>query len=304
MCDVTYMANTNFQAAIAGFISSTATSVFFPLETIKVHLMVADGRSQNHSPQFKGSMQVLKALYKKGGVARLYRGWYLTTANSFAWSIYFYLYQWGKTTVPNALGPNHHELTKFLTAFQASICTTLIVNPPMVMKTRIMLLKYPQRWYQDMYDSAQKIWKLEGIRGFYSGLGPALCLSLNGTLHLYFYETLKEHFNSEGDNQKTTLIGAVSKLLSSALLHPVQTIKFRLQQEQHSSYILTPSKQIRTLSLPDKPLFGGVWDCIRSTWRHEGIPGFYKGLVINQIRLFPSNGLFFLVYENVMKGFR
>ncbi len=298
------MANTNFQAAFAGFLSSTATSVFFPLETIKVHLMVSDGRSANYAQHFSGSLHVLKELYKKGGVGRLYRGWYLTSANSFSWAIYFYLYQWGKAAIPGLLGPNHHEIEKFLIAFQASIVTTLAVNPAMVMKTRIMLLKYPQRWYQDMHDSALKIWKLEGLKGFYSGLGPALVLSLNGTLHMYFYETLKEKYNSEGTNQRTTLIGAVSKLLSSALMHPMQTIKYRMQQEQHSAYILTHSSQLQAYRPNEEKLFASVWQCAVSTWKHEGVKGFYKGLVVNQMRLFPANGLFFLVYENVLKALR
>ena len=298
------MANTNFQAAFAGFVSSTATSLFFPLETIKVHLMVSDGRSANHTPHYSGPFHVLKELYKEGGVGRLYRGWYLTSANSFSWAVYFYLYHWGKATLPGLLGPDHHEIEKFLVAFQASVLTTVAVNPAMVMKTRIMLLKYPQRWYQDLHDSALKIWKLEGVKGFYTSLSPAMVLSLNGTLHLYFYETLKEGFNPEGTNQKTTLIGAVSKLLSSALMHPVQTIKYRMQQEQHSAYILTPSKQLQAHRPSEKPLFGSVWDCAVTTWRHEGVKGFYRGLAVNQMRLFPANGLFFLIYENVLKACR
>ena len=172
----------------------------------------------------------------------------------------------------------------------------------MVLKTRVMLLKYRQAWHQDVVDTLRKLWRLEGPKGFFNGIVPALFLSLNGTLHLYFYETLKEKFNPDNSNLKTSLIGAVSKLLSSALLHPLQTIKYRLQQEQHSHFILKKGHEITEKSDHSR-LFPGLKACVQSTYQHEGMKGFYRGLVINLMRLLPANALFFLVYENTLKFF-
>ena len=48
-------------------------------------------------------------------------------------------------------------------------------------------------------------------------------------------------------------------------------------------------------------LYKGVTDCLMKILRNEGIRGFYKGFLPNLLRVVPSNGLFFLIYENVLK---
>lgn len=296
------MGSASLESALAGFLASTSAGLFFPLEMIKVHLMVADGRSKNYIPHFRHSMQVLRSLYTEGGIMRLYRGWYLSTANSLTWGVYFFVYQMGKDNVGQVIDPKHHELAKLAVAFQASVATALAMNPVMVIKTRVMLLKYRQAWHQDIIDSVRKLWRLDGPKGFYNGLVPALFLSLNGTLHMYFYETFKERFNPQNDNVKTSVIGACSKLLSSALLHPFQTLKYRLQQEQHSNCILKRGHEVSAQGDGSR-LFAGLRECVQSTYKYEGIRGFYKGLTINLARLLPANAVFFLVYENTLKFF-
>ena len=43
--------------------------------------------------------------------------------------------------------------------------------------------------------------------------------------------------------------------------------------------------------------YNGIFDIIRKIYINEGITGFYKGIVPNQLRIFPTAGLFFLSYE-------
>ncbi|TMW41870.1 hypothetical protein DOY81_013050, partial [Sarcophaga bullata] len=40
-------------------------------------------------------------------------------------------------------------------------------------------------------------------------------------------------------------------------------------------------------------------DCIKQTWRYEGVLGFYKGLQASLTRVIPACMITFLVYENV-----
>jgi solute carrier family 25 folate transporter 32 len=45
--------------------------------------------------------------------------------------------------------------------------------------------------------------------------------------------------------------------------------------------------------------YAGATDCIRRTYRGEGLRGFYKGLAPNLLRVVPATMITFLVYENV-----
>ena len=39
----------------------------------------------------------------------------------------------------------------------------------------------------------------------------------------------------------------------------------------------------------------------KNIYKHEGMRGFYKGVAPNLIRIFPTSGLFFLIYETTLK---
>ncbi len=43
--------------------------------------------------------------------------------------------------------------------------------------------------------------------------------------------------------------------------------------------------------------YDGIYDCVRKIKINEGFRGFYKGLTPNLLRIFPTSGIFFIVYE-------
>jgi len=80
-------------------------------------------------------------------------------------------------------------------------------------------------------------------------------------------------------------MGAASKLAASLVTYPQQVIRSRLQQ-RNSRYAL----KYRT-----------AWNTFKVTLRREGVPGLYKGLVPNVLRVMPSSAITFVVYENVIR---
>ena len=44
-------------------------------------------------------------------------------------------------------------------------------------------------------------------------------------------------------------------------------------------------------------LYDSLRECIVSTWKYEGIKGFYKGLVPNLVRTVPASIITFYTYE-------
>lgn len=283
------------KAAMSAFLAGCSSMLFYPLELLKVHRIVSDGHSKNYMNQFPNSYLALRTLVRNEGVSALYRGCHLQLIDGIAWGGYFYIYQWAKeyhTEMKDA----HPQIFRLVTASEAAVLLKFVLSPLHVVKTRVMLIKNSEGWVRDTLDSSVKVWKVDGFKGFWRGMVPSLLLSLNGTLHLFFYENFKELATTETNKWKTALAGSLSKCIASFLTYPLQTIKFRIQQEQHSDQRLIKSNKI--LSTPSSSqFFSGVVDCAVTTVEREGVKGLYRGLTLNLLRVAPANGLFFVMYE-------
>ena len=47
-------------------------------------------------------------------------------------------------------------------------------------------------------------------------------------------------------------------------------------------------------------MYSGIRDVVGKIYVNEGLCGFYKGLTPNMIKIFPTSGLFFLIYETTL----
>lgn len=289
-----------FSSAIAGFSASLSTLIFFPLEMIRVQMISGDGFSNNSIPKYQSSFHALAQIYRTQGFASLYRGCHISLFSSVAWSIYFFFYERAKQRYSKEFISTHPELYRILVAAEAAVISKVITNPMWVIKTRIMLQRNSKYWYGETLEAVKKIWKVDGAKGYFSGLVPGLVLCLNGAFQLYCYELLKEVLQSQDSTQKTALAGGSSKVLSTLLLYPMQTVMIRLQQEQYSASIGVGSANIKQSNLGNR-FFEGFRDCVTKTYINMGMKGFYRGISIQLLRIVPNNALFFVVYEWMYK---
>lgn len=79
--------------------------------------------------------------------------------------------------------------------------------------------------------------------------------------------------------------GALSKLVASVVTYPSQVVRSRLQQRPDAAGVVR---------------YRGVLHAVRSAARREGLPGFYRGIVPNVLRVMPQSAITFLVYETVV----
>ncbi|KAG1817800.1 hypothetical protein EV424DRAFT_1324215 [Suillus variegatus] len=162
------------ELAAAGFLSAVPTTLITaPVERAKVLLQV---QGQGGSgPQYKGVFDVMKHLYREGGIRSIFRGTGATIARDGPGSaVYFAAYEVTKKALTPA-GPSAGDLNLGAIMFAggtAGVAMWSIAIPPDVLKSRIQ--SAPSGTYSGLFDCFRKTVARDGITALWKGLGPAM----------------------------------------------------------------------------------------------------------------------------------
>ncbi|KAH9837163.1 mitochondrial carrier [Rhodofomes roseus] len=162
------------ELATAGFLSAVPTTlVTAPVERAKVLLQV---QGQGHGgPQYNGMFDVVKHLYKEGGLRSVFRGSAATVARDGPGSAaYFAAYELTKRALTPA-GSSSGDLNLgaiIMAGGTAGVAMWSIAIPPDVLKSRIQ--SAPTGTYSGFMDCARKTIAADGVGALWKGLGPAM----------------------------------------------------------------------------------------------------------------------------------
>jgi len=160
------------EIATAGFLSAIPTTlVAAPVERAKVLLQVqGQGKSEQ---QFKGVFDVVKHLYKEGGIRSVYRGSVATVARDGPGSAaYFAAYEVTKKWLTPAGSTDLNLGAVVFAGGTAGLAMWTIAIPPDVIKSRIQ--SAPTGTYSGFLDCARKTIAADGVKALWRGLGPAM----------------------------------------------------------------------------------------------------------------------------------
>ncbi|KAF9381604.1 hypothetical protein CPB97_007649 [Podila verticillata] len=267
----------------AGLVTSVVTC---PLDVVKTRLQ-NQGVVSAKSKSYKGTAGTLTRIWSEEGIRGLYRGLgptifgYLPT-----WAIYFTAYDYFKDLVARQTG--HHESNLFVyivAAMSAGATSTTMTNPLWVIKTRFMTQNEhtPYR-YKNTLDAFTTIYRVEGLRGFYKGLGSSLMGISHVALQFPLYEKLRIWLKPADSDQVSStnilIASSTSKMAASIATYPHEVIRTRLQNQ--STY---------------PPKYHGIIHACKVIYKEEGIRAFYKGMPTNLLRTVPASALTILTYE-------
>lgn len=162
------------ELATAGFLSAVPTTlVTAPVERAKVLLQVqGQGVSER---RYKGVIDVLKHLYKEGGVRSIFRGTGATLARDGPGSAaYFAAYEVTKKAL-TSVGASSSELNLsaiILAGGTAGVAMWALAIPPDVLKSRLQSASTGT--YSGLLDCARKTIAQDGVRALWKGFGPAM----------------------------------------------------------------------------------------------------------------------------------
>ncbi|KAI3400837.1 hypothetical protein diail_1526 [Diaporthe ilicicola] len=293
----------------AGIVSTLVTH---PLDLIKTRLQVSlQGATGSANSRPLTTMDVVRSLAKsKNPLTAAYRGLPVSVvANSAGWACFFHF----KAIFEGAIATKKYGLTSgdrpsstgyFVASGLAGIVTTCITNPLWLLRVRITSTdRSVAEAYPSMRAGAVRVYRGEGLRGFYKGLGTSLLGTSHGAIQFALYEPMRNAYFSwrgkqgqeEGQEeaaaaadekiistQATLAISTASKITAVVATFPHQVVRNRLQNQYGANR------------------YGaGITGVVRNMWHEGGLRPFYRGIVPGVLRTLPATWVTFTVYEYV-----
>lgn len=183
--------------------------------------------------------------------------------------------------------------------------------------------------YSGTWDAARKMYQIEGLRSFYSGLTPALLGLTHVAIQFPLYEYLKMALTGYGigehpDTGSSHWVGIsvatfLSKICASTVTYPHEVLRTRLQTQQRTipaqsheevafrGGLKHPHDRGRAggISSSDgmlsRPRYNGMVRTFQTILKEEGWRAFYSGIGVNLFRAVPAAMTTMLTYEYLRK---
>ncbi|XP_048407606.1 peroxisomal membrane protein PMP34 isoform X4 [Stegostoma tigrinum] len=183
--------------AVAGMVGSvTATTTFFPLDTVRIRLQVDEKRKSSSTPV------ILAEIVKEEGLSALYRGWF-PVISSVCCSNFVYFYTFN------------------------SLKSMLVKGNARATPGKDLLMGC-------IADAFQQIITNEGVGTLWNGILPSLILVCNPGIQFMFYEGLKRKAGKAGrqiPSWEIFMIGAIAKAIATTVTYPLQIVQAILRFE-------------------------------------------------------------------------
>lgn len=163
-------------ASIAGALTNLVTN---PLWVIRTRLMTQHALDGEHT-LYKGSLDALRTILAQEGVRGLYKAASMSIVGVAHVAIQFPCYEWLKEHFRRASnnqsslasGAETFRLGNILLASTVSkVLASTATYPHEIIRTRLQIQRTGAPRYGGVLDACRKIWREEGLRGFYRGLG-------------------------------------------------------------------------------------------------------------------------------------
>lgn len=192
-------------------------------------------------------------------------------------------------------------LHKFTAGALAGTVACTACYPLDLVRTRLTTELEGAEHYRGIVDAFTKIFKAEGLAGFYSGIAPTLLVAVpNFAISYTVYGTLKEFMvdddlfynlrkiDADSGEAKlglalTVACGAASGILGTLLTFPMDTIRRRMQ--------------VQNLHIADAARRMNSQQQFQHLVHKEGLRALYRGLTPELLKVIPMVGTMFVVYE-------
>lgn len=177
-----------------------------------------------------------------------------------------------------------------LAGIGAGTIQSFLISPIELVKIHLQLQVSNNVRHKGPIDVARSIFKAQGWRGIYRGLGVTILRDApSHGVYFWTYEYIKEQLHpgcrKSGQENLTTMLlaGGLSGVTSWLSCYPLDVIKTRIQAQSNSSS------------------YYGIIDCFARSVAEEGHHVLWRGLGATVARAFVVNGVVFTAYEMTLR---
>ena len=184
-------ASSNTHSFLSGaFARAFAGALLCPLTVVKTR-MEWEARSE-----YRGMMHATKSIVQQDGLRGLYRGLTATLIRDAPFSgFYVMLYTYMKAKVENYAPDMNRTLVNLMSGLVSGLAATAMTHPADTIKTRTQL-PIESQVHLSVVSAVQRLYREEGIRGFFRGYLPRMMKRAGSTAVTW---TLFEHFAAQYD---------------------------------------------------------------------------------------------------------
>ncbi|XP_015190199.1 PREDICTED: solute carrier family 25 member 35-like isoform X2 [Polistes dominula] len=187
---------------LAGCLGGVLGSPFYLVKT-QIQAQSAQSIAVGHQHDHTGTWSAFRKLWKQGGIAAVFRGWYANIPRLFVGSstqltTFGLVSDWLESL--NILTDYPITLT-FVSSLIGGSCVALTMQPFDVLATRLYNQKATKdgkggTLYNGLFDALIKIWRTEGLYGLYKGTFPTwMRIAPHTVLCLVFYKKLDQLYD-------------------------------------------------------------------------------------------------------------
>lgn len=302
----------------AGIGACTAEVATLPIDTAKVRLQLLQKAATSSlgsaaaAPAKIGMVGMMKRIATTEGTAALYKGLMPALQRQIVFAslriglygqISAYFRKPGEDTISLP--------RKILAGFISGAIGITVANPTDLVKVRMQaegnLPAGVKPRYSGVMNAYSTIVKQEGVRGLWTGLGPAVFRnSIINATELATYDTAKEYLLRDlgmKEGFAVHFLGATATgIMATIVGNPVDVVKTRVMAAKRAvdTAATTTATGSATVT-PAGPTYTGAIDCIVKTMKNEGPAAFYQGVVPQFYRLTGWSIVMFVTFENLKK---
>ncbi|EQC37775.1 hypothetical protein SDRG_04802 [Saprolegnia diclina VS20] len=271
---------------VAGCMSRTAVA---PLERLKILYQVQDMlKTSSTEPKAYGSMlQSLRKIMAEEGWRGMFKGNGANCVRVFPYAaIQFAMFEKLRPIMVSDGAKDLTSLQKLLAGSIAGVASVIVTYPLDFIRARMTVPDaMTKQQYTGIWHALKVTVQHEGVTGLYRGMSPTVVgIAPYVGLNFMVFESLRASAPLDASGRPDMLYllgcGAVAGACGQSAAYPFDLMRRRFQMT----------------ALSDKQ-YNGTMDAVTTIYRHEGIRGFYKGLIPNSVKVIPSIAVMFVTNE-------